>query len=99
MIKIEPYLLRRSEANGFNFYYYLHIRGGSGNPLSQNRNGGEYNFLLYYAAPSEMEDLGDMCEMKYCEENKIPFGLGNTIEEAYLNYRSKVVGKVEQPIT
>lgn len=89
MSNIQPYILKRSEVNGFNFYHYLHIRGGAGNTFKGlHRNGGEYDFILFYAAPSDMEGC-DICERKWCEEEGIVYGEGSTIEEAYEDYLSK----------
>lgn len=88
LIDIKPYILVR--AFGVKWYQYLHIVGGSGNHKGKPErclNGGEYNFCLFYASPDEMKGLSDpKCVMFWCKENFIPFGLGDTIEEAYNNY-------------
>jgi len=91
--EIKPYIMERSEANGFDFYRYLHIRGGSGNIDAKgesNRYGGEYNFILFYCRPEEMEERGQICERLWCREKGIVYGEGNTIEEAYENYKKKL---------
>jgi hypothetical protein len=92
MDKIKQYITEKSEVNGFDFYKYLHIKGGSGNWKGKSEkflNGGEYDYCLFYASPDEMEGL-NCCERVWCVQNKIPFGTGKTIEEAYKNYLSKI---------
>ena len=92
MNKITPYITEKSTTNGFDFYKYLHIKGGSGNWLSKKEkflNGGEYEFVIFYASPEQMEGL-DKCERIWCIEKGIPYGIGSTIEEAYSNYLKKV---------
>lgn len=92
MIEIKPYILEKSKVNGFSFYKYLHIKGGSGNWKGKSDkflNGGEFDFCVYYATPDEMEGL-DKCERIWCKEKRIPFGTGKTIELAFKNYLSKV---------
>lgn len=88
---IKPYIYERSKDNGFNFYKYLHIRGGAGvNPTRKKyRYGGEYDFIVYYASPTEMEGHNGTCERIWCEEMNIVYGEGKTIEEAYLDYVAK----------
>ncbi len=90
MIDIPRYILKKSEVNGFDFYYYLHIKGGSGNwkgKSDKHLNGGEYDFVLFYASPQEMEGL-NCCERIWCIQKNIPFGVGKSIEDAYNNYLS-----------
>lgn len=75
---------------GFDFYKYLHITGGSSNWKGKGvkfRNGGEFDFILYYALPEVMEKKpAGMCERLWCIENNIPFGEGKTIEQAHENW-------------
>lgn len=87
---IPPYIYKRSMVNGFDFYYYLHIRGGSGSKGRSERNvyGGEYDYIVFYASPSEMEGCNH-CERIWCRDKGIPYGLGKTIEEAYLDWKAK----------
>lgn len=88
MDKIEPYIRKKSPVNGFNFLYYLHITGGSGNYSSRTgkfRYGGEHDFILFYASPEEMEGC-DICYRIWCEKKGIIYGEGSTIEEAYQHY-------------
>lgn len=92
MKQIKQFILERSTVNGFDFYKYLHIKGGSGNWKNKNEkflDGGEYDFLLFYASPNEMKGC-DMCERIWCLENNIPFGTGKTINEAYERYLETV---------
>ena len=92
--EIKPYIMERSQTNGFDFYKYLHIRGGSGNirypEIEDHRHGGEYHIILFYCRPEEMEGRGEMCERLWCREKGIVYGEGNTIEEAYENYKKKL---------
>jgi hypothetical protein len=90
-MKIEQYITVKSKTNGFGFYHYLHIVGGSGDHRSSSRAryGGEFNFILYYASPEQMEGINGMCERIWCEENNIVYGEGDSIELAYKNYLSK----------
>jgi len=88
---IKKYITKKSSVNGFDFMYYLHIRGGSGNWLNKpekGRNGGEYDFILYYASPDEMKGC-NICERVWCIQNKIIYGEGKTIEAAYEDYLNK----------
>ena len=88
MDKIEPYIRQYSPINGFDFFYYLHIRGGAGNYSSRtgvHRHGGEYDYILFYASPEQMKDC-KICERIWCDENGLVYGEGKTIEEAYENY-------------
>lgn len=86
MREIKPYIYKVSEVNGLPFYHYLHIRGGSGSNGKQanSRNGGEYDFIAFYASPQEMNECA-YCERLWCIEHDIPFGEGGTIEEAIQN--------------
>lgn len=90
---MKPYILEKSSANGFDFYKYLFIRGGSGNWKGRGekfRNGGEFDFILYYAAPEDTEGKPQgMCERLWCIEKGIPYGEGRTINEAYADLISK----------
>ncbi len=85
--EMPPYILEKSTVNGFEFYKYLHIRGGAGNENFHKgkRLGGLYTFLVYYATPDEMKGC-DYCEKLWCEDKKIPFGIGKTINAAYKDY-------------
>lgn len=91
--KIPSYIYEKSKVNGFDFYRYLHIRGGSGNirypEIEEHRYGGEYHFILYYARPEELEGIGPMCERLWCREKGIVYGEGDSIDEAYQNYQEK----------
>jgi hypothetical protein len=97
MKKIPQYLLIRSQVNGFDFYHYLHIKGGSGIKYphtikSKYRSGGEYDYVLYFAAPEDEEKIGTRCPRKGCEELGIPYGEGETIQKAFSDYRMKSKG-------
>jgi len=89
-MNIEPYILKKSDVNGFNFYSYLHIKGGAGG-FYRKGYGGEFDFVLFYASPTEMEGC-DICEKVWCEQNNIIFGEGSTIEDAYESYKQKLPG-------
>lgn len=88
---IRPHLYERSKVNGFYFYKYLYIRGGAGIKMEKTnyRNGGEYDFIVFYASPTEMEGLNGTCERIWCEEMEIVYGEGGTIEAAYADYLRK----------
>ena len=91
MNQIKPYIHKKSPVNGFNFNYYLHIKGGSGNysnRVGTQRYGGEHDFILFYASPGEMHGC-NICERKWCEEKGIIYGEGSSIEEAYEDYIKK----------
>jgi hypothetical protein len=77
-MEMPPYLL--SKANRFNWFHYLHIKGGSG---SKNGSGGQHKFYVYYATPEEEEKIGTTSPEFACEELNIPYGYGDTIQEAY----------------
>lgn len=77
-MEMPPYLL--SKANGFNWFHYLHIKGGSG---SKNGSGGQHKFYVYYATPEEEEKIGTTSPEFACGELNIPCGYGDTIQEAY----------------
>ena len=87
---IPKYIFEKSEVNGFDFYKYLHITGGSGNWKGKGekyRNGGEFDVIVFYAMPEEMEDKPTgMCDRLWCIEKGIVYGEGKTIIEAYKNY-------------
>jgi len=93
---MKPYILEKSSVNGFDFYKYLFIRGGSGNWQGKSedyRYGGEFDFILYYAAPGDMEDKPQgMCERLWCIEKGILYGEGGTIRDAYIDFMSKTSG-------
>lgn len=95
MSDIKPYIFEKSDVNEFDFYKYLHIRGGSGNWKGKGekfRNGGEFDVIIFYAMPEEMEDRPPgMCERLWCIERSIIYGEGKTIEDAYKNYQSKII--------
>ena len=92
--EIKPYITEKSQANGFDFYKYLHIGGGSGNirypEIEGHRYGGEFHFILFYCHPEETEGRGQKCERLWCIEKGIVYGEGSTIEEAYENYKKKL---------
>lgn len=71
------------------FYKYLHIIGGSGRTEKKNRNGGEFDFIVFYATPTEMKGKGEICERIWCENNDIIYGEGSSIGEAYQDYLKK----------
>lgn len=90
-IDLPPYILERE--NGISWYKYLHITGGSGNFNSKredNLYGGEYDYLIFYAAASDMVGKTDECYRFFCKRNNILYGIGNTINEAYENLKSKL---------
>lgn len=80
-----------TKSGGTDWYHFLHIRGGSGiNPNRPNfRYGGEYNIILFYVAPGDSKSI-NKCERIWCIENNIPYGEGNSIEEAYKDFLEKV---------
>lgn len=85
-IEFKPYILINS------FYHYLHIQGGSGNwkgKTEKHLYGGEFNYIVFYASPTQMEGL-DKCVRLWCIEKEIPYGIGDTIEDAYDNYAQKI---------
>lgn len=87
MNEIKPYQVEK------NNYKYLHIHGGSGINVNHDINdrfGGEYDFILYYAKPDELDGIDGMCERCWCIKNNIKFGEGHTIEEAYHDYLTKI---------
>lgn len=90
-MNIKPYIQKNSPVNGLNFNYYLHIKGGSGNHSSRkgdDRYGGEYEYILFYASPNEMEGC-DVCERVWCADKGIIYGEGDTIKAAYEDYIKK----------
>jgi hypothetical protein len=92
MAQIPQYITKKSETNGFDFHYYLHIGGGTGiNPARPvSRSGGEFNVILYYAAPSEIAHKGETCDRLWCIQNNIEYGEGETIYHAYMDYLTKI---------
>lgn len=68
------------------WYRYLHISGGSGDKGKKYPSGGEYDYLVTYLMPEEFRKIGDSCIRFWCQENKVPFGVGPTIEAAYESY-------------
>lgn len=87
-LNIPPYILENRV-----WYKYLHIIGGSGNCNDKKEEfliGGEYDFIVFYAAPSEMKGL-DKCAMFWCREKNIPYGIGNTINEAFENLTKQII--------
>lgn len=88
--QIPPYIMENQ--NGISWYKYLHIVGGAGNWKGKPQDqlyGGEYDFCVFYAAPSDMKNKGEECHRFFCIANKIPYGIGTTIKEAYDNLKSK----------
>lgn len=83
--EIKPHIEVRER--GINWHYYLHIQGGIGPSTS---GGGKYKFVLWYEAPNSDIDRGHSSAEYYCKENDIRFGHGDTIEEAYSNYREVI---------
>lgn len=88
---IQPYITKRSPVNGLNFYHYLHIVGGAGGFYRDNY-GGEFDFILFYASPEEMEGC-DICERQWCKRHGIVYGEGSSIEAAHENYLFKSQSK------
>lgn len=87
MEEIEPYILVSKK--GFYWYYYLHIQGGSGH--GKHNLGGKYRFYLFYLTPSHVEDYEFTSSPNFfCEEMGVPCGVGNTIEEAYADFKIKL---------
>lgn len=87
--KIEPYYMVKSPVNGFSFYHYLRIEGGSCNN-SNGPNGGDFHFVLYYVAPKD-ENPGEMDSRFWLKKKKIPFGLGHSVEEAHTDFLKKII--------
>lgn len=90
MAQIPPYITEK--AHSFDWFRYLHVHGGSGiNPLREtHRSGGEYNIILFYASPGEMEGIGSHCARLWCIGKNIVFGEGDTIYHAYQDYLTKI---------
>lgn len=84
---IEPYIMVRSKRNGFRFYHYLVIQGGAGH--GKKGMGGRYLFYLFYLAPEEDGSI-DACPEYFCKDKGIPCGFGNTIAEAYADFKKKL---------
>ena len=91
MQNIEKFITEKSPVNGFDFYKYLHIKGGSWNKGGAFRYGGEFDFILFYAMPEEMDKKPvGMCERLWCIDKGIEYGEGDTIEAAFEDYKSKI---------
>lgn len=85
-MNIKPYISVKSDTNGLYFYHYLHIHGGAGdNGRGKHRNGGEFDYILFYAFPDDMDGC-DICYRKWCDLKGIPYAEGSTIEEAHKKY-------------
>lgn len=84
---IKPYFLTKSGVNGFDFYHYLNIHGGSGH--GKRGLGGRYLFTLCYLTPEEHDAMGQTSPDLFCDASKIPCGVGQTIEIAYKNWKIK----------
>jgi hypothetical protein len=84
--EIKPYIYVRE---GVDWYFYLHIKGGQGH--GKKSLGGTHKFVLWYETPTDEDRNRTMAAEKYCEKYKIPFGHGNTIEEAYDNWREQII--------
>lgn len=80
---LPPYLIVKEK--GLSWYHFLNIHGGSGKYLGMMDRGygGEYNFCVAYVEPDELAKKGDKCIRSFCVEKGIPFGVGDTIMEAY----------------
>lgn len=95
-MNIEPHIFEKSKINGFNFYKYLHIRGGSGikpghTIESRRYTGGEYDFIAFYASNEDMINKPPhMCDRLWCIEANIVFGEGPTLEAAYTALTNKL---------
>jgi len=75
------------------FYHYLHIIGGSGDDgRGKHRIGGKFDYIVFYCIPDALEGC-DKCQRIWCEENKIIYGEGKTIQIAYNNYMKKIKKK------
>lgn len=86
MTDIKPYITVKSKTNGFDFYHYLHIQGGSGH--GKYKMGGAHLFYVFYLPPDTANDEGLSPEF-FCKSLGIPCGVGDTIEEAYADYLKK----------
>lgn len=71
---------------GVDWFHYLHIHGGTG---ERGNNGGQYGFCVFYITPEDAFKI-DKCPRFWCIENKILFGIGDTIEDAYRDYLKKL---------
>lgn len=87
MEEIQPYIMKRSKANGFDFYHYLHINGCA---MSFNLHAPVVKFIVSYLTPDEAEELNGKKMDAYCKRKKIPFGQGLTIEEAHADFQEKL---------
>jgi hypothetical protein len=99
---MKPYIYIKSTVNGFPFFYYLHIKGGSGvrpwRSKPEHRYGGEFDYIVYYASPEQTEKMNrTTCERIQCREMGIPYGEGKTIKEAYKDYQKKF-GRYEKTL-
>lgn len=87
MKQIKPYLLVKSKENGFDFYYYLHIQGGSGH--GKTNLGGAHNFYVFYLLPDTLNQENLSPEF-FCKSFGVPCGVGDTIEEAHNDFIEKL---------
>lgn len=77
--EVKPYIITRAP-NGFSMYNYLRISGGAGH--GKPHLGGTYLFVASYLCSEDDEEMGRTSMEKFCRDKQIPFGYGNTIEEA-----------------
>jgi hypothetical protein len=85
-MNIEPYIQSKSKVNGFWFYHYLQIQGGTG---KKDGHGGQYRFYLTYLEPEQRAQLDNRALDYWCKDKKIPCGVGDTIEQAYEDFKAK----------
>lgn len=90
MDKIEPYIM--SESGGFSWYHFLHIQGGEGH--GKTHLGGRFKFVIAYLTPDEAanqtNEMGQSSLDIYCEDKSIAFGGGDTIQDAYANFKTSL---------
>lgn len=84
-LEIEPYIY--SNLRGLSWFHYLHIQGGTGR---KDGLGGQYTFYLTYLRPDQKEDIDAEALDYWCKERAIACGVGDTIEEAYSDFKSQL---------
>lgn len=80
-MNIEPYIFSKSA--GIDWYHYLHIHGGVGHGKDM---GGKYKFVIAYLLSEQSEAVGQQSLDCFCRDAGIPWGGGDTIEEAYEDF-------------
>lgn len=79
---IPPYITIRE---GFDWYYYLTIHGGTGR---KDGLGGQHTFYLSYLRPDQHAAMGEALDF-WCMDHGMPCGVGDTIQKAYEDYIEK----------